>query len=483
MKKTNTWFVALLGLSLLGSSCSKFLDVQPTGTLIEEKQFEDLSGFTDALYGVYGKMASPELYGENLSWGFADKLGQITARIEEGHVDYDIIRYNYDNKNVRSLSDQVWEELYKAISYANNLIQHCETTNISSPDIAWIKAEAIASRAYMHFDLIRLYCPDIRSEAEAGGIPYSYSFDLKSKKVFTLKESYDNVLRDLDEAERLLAEDKEVKPERVWTESLRNGRVAHLNQYAIKALKARVYHAMGRKDEAARYAREVIESGMFKLSDASNFASVRRFPMEGELIFGLHNVGLSDLLATKFHPAVKSPGEFTEVNRSLKSLFNTSKFTASSSDARYTSFYQEVVGRGLFSFTRLIASQEEAQKNSTKLQGLCLIRLPEMYYILIESLFESNKEESRRLLNTLRASRGLANIEDTSFATADALKKELRDERLREFPGEGQAFFALKYYMLPFRSVRNEEIRPKAETFVLPWPERELEYGNTIIKN
>ena len=41
-------------LALSMTSCNKFLDVQPKGTLLQEIQFSTLQGYYDAFYGVYG---------------------------------------------------------------------------------------------------------------------------------------------------------------------------------------------------------------------------------------------------------------------------------------------------------------------------------------------------------------------------------------------------------------------------------------------
>ena len=85
----------------------------------------------------------------------------------------------------------------------------------------------------------RLFCDNIKINSGAGGIPYSYSFDLKNKRICTLKECYDNVLNDLTEAQKILVNDKLVK-DSLATSVYRGTRYQHCNQYAVWALKARV---------------------------------------------------------------------------------------------------------------------------------------------------------------------------------------------------------------------------------------------------
>jgi len=112
-------------------------------------------------------------------------------------------------------------------------------------------------------------------------------------------------------------------------------------------------------------------------------------------------------------------------------------------------------------------------------RGIPLIRLPEMYYILSESLYDTNKEESIKLLNEVRASRGLEPITDNSLDTKENYIQEMLRERMREMPGEGQIFFAYKLYNLPILAhSSNQSFEPSEEIFVLPWPESEKEFGN-----
>ena len=75
MKKI-TKYIALSTALVLFTSCNDFLDVQPKGQLTDDEMFTDLTGYEDAMFGIYGKLATSNLYGENLSWGLVDKLGQ-----------------------------------------------------------------------------------------------------------------------------------------------------------------------------------------------------------------------------------------------------------------------------------------------------------------------------------------------------------------------------------------------------------------------
>ena len=130
-----------------------------------------------------------------------------------------------------------------------------------------------------------------------------------------------------------------------------------------------------------------------------------------------------------------------------------------------------------FSFIRLIQNDAEATRGVLK--GFVLISLPEMYYILSESLYDTDKTEAINLLNQVRKSRGLGNVDAANVATRELFEQEMMRERMREFPGMGQTFYALKHYNRSFTDFRNiDTYQPSDAIFKLPWPDRENEYGD-----
>ena len=236
---------------------------------------------------------------------------------------------------------------------------------------------------------------------------------------------------------------------------------------------------MGDEANAAKYAKQVIDAtNNFSLKKYSSLSDVKRFPAAGELIFGLYNNTLSSTISTLFLSQT-ARGTFTEGRRDLENLYETSAFSATSTDLRYTGYYRQNTtpdGLKTYSFVRFLES--DAQVNSNPLQGLTLIRLPEMYYILSECTYDSNKTEAVRLLNEVRKSRGLEDVDSAKVATREAFNKEMLRERMREMPGEGQTFYALKHYNKAFTDFRGITTRqPSNSIFVLPWPEKEKEFG------
>ena len=241
MKKNNIYLFVTTLLLLSGSlvSCNKFLDVQPKGTLPEDVQFSDEQGFKDALYGVYALMGDQALYGENLSYGFVDKLGQMFKYINTANLDNEITKYEYTNLNVRPIIDNIWASQYSTIAAVNLIIKHAETTDLTGETMDIIKGEAYALRAFLHFDLVRLFCVRYADRSGKSGIPYAFEADQNNKELFDIEGVYKNILADLDKAETLLQKDNTLNaPLGLSKDPYYDERYSELNKYADIDLKA-----------------------------------------------------------------------------------------------------------------------------------------------------------------------------------------------------------------------------------------------------
>ena len=88
--------MVLLALFVGGTSCDSFLDVQPKGEVLEGDLLIDAKGFENALYGVYAKMGSTGLYGQELSYYTLDLMAQYYT--STGNEDATpLIQYDYKN--------------------------------------------------------------------------------------------------------------------------------------------------------------------------------------------------------------------------------------------------------------------------------------------------------------------------------------------------------------------------------------------------
>lgn len=108
----------------------------------------------------------------------------------------------------------IWESNYNAIAGANAVLQvidkwRAEGKKIDG-EIAAIKGEALLIRSYCHYILAQVFCHPYRGDAVNAtllGIPYITKPETTVKPNYqrgTLKETYDNVRRDLEEGLELV---------------------------------------------------------------------------------------------------------------------------------------------------------------------------------------------------------------------------------------------------------------------------------------
>ncbi len=194
----------LVPLLLMFVGCKKFLAVTPKTSVADEALFGNETGFQQALTGVYVSLASQNLYGDNLTMSYLSALAKnynITS-IETSGL-YLTNTFNYQNATQVS---SIWSEAYTAIATLNNILSHIDSKKsvFSGDNYSLIKGEVLGLRAYLHFDLLRLYGKNYSTSADSKSIPYRTEFNLANKVPNTHKEVVAQALKDLDEAETLL---------------------------------------------------------------------------------------------------------------------------------------------------------------------------------------------------------------------------------------------------------------------------------------
>jgi hypothetical protein len=115
-------------------------------------------------------------------------------------------------------------------------------------------------------------------------------------------------------------------------------------------------------------------------------------------------------------------------------------------------------------------NNNSSARPSSLIQGINLIRIPEMYYIAAEALLTSNPTKALEYYNEVITHRGLE-AQETPLTQSD-----INTERYKEYIGEGQTFFNMKRQNLSITSYDNTTVyRPENNIYVAPIPESEKE--------
>ena len=455
------------------TSCNDWLEVKPKTEEEADKLFSTLDGFKSALAGVYIGMSQTELYGREMTFGMVGVLGQEWGSGSDLGNQYSaysyLLNYNYEQVVSKALIDAVWNKMYEGIANVNTLIQYSDLKREVLGDYyGVVRGEALALRAYMHFDLLRLFAPyDFSAEAKVA-IPYVLEAKPAIAPQLTPTKFVEYALKDVEAALELLKSDPILTGEDV--SGVDNGYLAnrnfHLNYYAVLGLKARI--CLYAKDVTAAYgaANEVIlaqqQKGLFpwvKTADITTTeANLRDRTFSSEHLFAFNTTKLEEYIKGYFREASLPlmerlmPGELYEADDYRTALYET-----------YSGF-----ANVLTKFWQMDKAYVQGQGYVTpKRNRMPAIRIAEMYYIAAEALKESNIGEALEMLNTLRVHRGLMKLENLD---KDQLQEELGREYYREFIGEGQVFFYHKRMNTSIIATANA-------VYVLPMPGDEIDLG------
>ncbi|WP_316814514.1 RagB/SusD family nutrient uptake outer membrane protein [Pedobacter nyackensis] len=468
-KTTFNYFILFIAVLVTTTSCKKFLDVKPKDRILEVTIFSNEASVNTALNGIYLSMAKPNLYGGNLTMSTIDILGQY-YNCTGTHVKAQFAGYKYTDAGVMATMDQIWSASYKNILNVNNFIQSLEASAVLQADKKNILlGEAYGLRAFLHFDLLRLYGPVYKTDSLAKAIPYVTSTSVNEQPVLPANQDMTLILLDLSKAAALLQGDPiRTKGVEVLTGvssvdfyKLRNRR---MNYYAVKALSARAKLYRGDLTGAGNDAREVITAAatFFPWVVPTAIESEPVNPdrvLSSEIIFGVQNSEMYNQQRDLFAATLQPTSILAPVTAQLNAIFESNE-----RDYRFNpSWKVPAVGgknyRTFFKFddiqnTRLLFRMFQP-----------LIRMSEMHYIAAET--STNTDQAIGYLNNVRHARGL-----TDLATTANLAQEIQKEYRKEFCGEGQMFFFYKRKSLTAipNGAANGNLNMNLKNYVVPLP-------------
>lgn len=154
--------------------------------------------------------------------------------------------YDYEDKDMEAYIYSIWYALYANIAAINNILEWSDKMLLSCRMPGVIRSgEALALRAMHHFDIYRLFAPDVKLDKDARILPYQLKFGVETPAVYTTQEYLNLVVGDLENALECLKDDPicSVVPYELGNRVDENKDqadqyVARMNYYAAKALLA-----------------------------------------------------------------------------------------------------------------------------------------------------------------------------------------------------------------------------------------------------
>ncbi|WP_421918531.1 RagB/SusD family nutrient uptake outer membrane protein [Marinifilum sp.] len=489
----NTFIILLFILSQLFIACDEWLDIQPKQDVDLEEQISTANGIFESLTGVYTTMVGENLYGQDLSYG----LIEVAAQNHYPNTPRPFADFNWTEIEAKNQIDDIWLAIYNAVANNNIILDNIDAVKnqFAADDYNLVKGEALAIRAFLHFDALRLfgekYAEDTKGNKQ---IPYVVSFDLKRSPHLSMDSVYSHIIKDLDEAEALFLESDPIVGAYDGYYFDTDNRKYRFNYYAVRALKARVYMAKGDKENARFYAEKVIEEFNWQWVSQSNLVG--------------SNIGERDLL---FFDEVIASLNVRSLNTFYEDNFSSSSvgYTAFGSGTNYGEFIFEVsipgpypwnpttpsIGINDYRYQYLFKANDDGalavsikynqyvNEYSTRYQeymAIPLFRVSEMMLIAAESYLGVDNNKAITLINDLRDHRSVL-PEDLSGKTEAELLEIIVKEFRKETYLEGQLFYMYKRLGLTSIPQMNSWDPLKTvdpDSYVIPLPDVEIEYGN-----
>lgn len=454
-------FIMLISLF----ACENWLDVNPKSRVKEDDLFANESGFQTALFGIYTSMAASSLYGEELTMSFMDVLAQYYNMPSSVHVYFTASSYDYTSAAMESKVNTIWLRMYRIIMNCNNLLENLEGKEglFAEGHYALIKGEVLGVRAYLHFDLLRLFAPSFTAGKDQPAIPYVDKVVRTPFPQLTSQQVVGRILQDCKEAMDCLRAYDPMGPRNISDENDRflQYRPERMNYYAVQALTARVNLWAGNSGEA-----ETISGDLIKARTAVN-----------EVLFQLYSDKVMKYSDDFFNTNLENSRKLAVTQKVREQIYEVSRYK--SFDRRITSWMelepgsiegeegQEMTGSYLVT---------KYTKGSAYQNNLPLIRMTEVYYISAEC--KADEQEGLNLLNKVRQSYGILETTDLKAETS-VFEDELFKEYRKSFLAEGQVFYYMK--RRDFKEIPNVILVESARRiYTLPMPQSELEFGKLI---
>ena len=498
MKKQYLYLLFILVGAVCMTSCESWLDETSNSEIREEDHFSTEVGFRQSLIGCYINMTDESLYGKELSWGMVETLGRQFQpyTTSASSSNYYIQNYNYKHSTTVARVENIWAKAYNVIANANAALAVIDEkeTMMNPTNYSVIKGEFLAIRAYMHFELMRLYgygnWANRKAEIDAKyAVPYVTSVSKNPTDQVKTSEFFKLLIADLEEAAKYLAEDP-VTGKHEWShyeelneDGFYDYRNLHLNYYAVKALQARVYLWEGSADSKAKAlaaATEVIDDYYTNAVSAGNVVrwmgdtDFNSYPaLALEHIFGL-NINaerFNNLTAAYLKTALADTDDdvYYLTNADTYAIYENSN-----TDYRFTKLMQSQLTGTMVGFLPLKLHQTSGAQQLFSYR-IPLMRMPEMYYIAAEChLANKDVKAALDLLTVVRNQRGVYEVLDAAMSVEQAME-EIKKEYHKEFLLEGVMFY---YYKRTGADVLPNMDTPMTdEQYVLPYPEFELQNG------
>lgn len=475
--KTITKIILLLAVVLTFGACGNWLDVISKSDVSIDDMYSNADGYYSTVTGVYINMGKSTLYGGSVSLSALEPLTDQYSISANNPARQKWAKYDYTAKESQDIIDDIWGDMYNNIVNANLIIERlrAETRPLFQNGVREIMlAEMLGMRAYMYFDLARMFNEPYVVNKLSNNVPLKRNFGSEIGQRVTSEALIVSLMTDLDEAQELLLKnDPIVSSKRYSDVYVAYDRSKRMNYYAVTALIARISLYTSDYKTAYENAKIVCEAPVFRFMREEDIIITDPYGNEikvdrvflPEMVFALDT---EEVLTTssKYYDglsedAIKSWGCYE-----------------TATDIRRKWFIMNSMNK--INMIRYKGAKLDAEKSKYIKPTVPMMKLSEMCLICEEAMLNDNTISDTPLtyINRIKTNRKATTIVATDRAT---IEKEIMHEYICDFKGEGQLF--LYYKRLNKTEIDNgfyngNITQIKTENFTFPRPQDENDFGN-----
>lgn len=462
-------YITAAALALLFGACSKQLNVYPTTSEVDGTVIKDLQSAKTTLNGVYYRFADAGFdnnQNPSVLWSEIHEVvgSQLSGMFTYPYGGSDITEHLYQSSSF-SISG-IWSYGMDLVNAANGFLKNLEpVTSIGATNKMELEAEARFLRAFGNATLL-FYYGQYDDPSSKYGIVLRKEF-VTTKNInqarSTVKETYDFIFSDLDEAIKSLPD--------------QNSANIYANIWAAKLLKARVLMVRNQasdRDTVVQLCRDIINNSPYQLEDSYRDLFWNKGLQSDEVIMGVQ-------------PYAQDIYKFN-VYMYYNSVVGTDLMVdLFKNDPRAAWIMHAVdntnMGGQMQLVTKYFSGNPEKPAPTDNASVSYAFRLTEAYLLEAEAITTSGGDlsEAKTLLKTVLQKSGVTNFSDVDNASSTAeLQLLIIKEEMKNFLGEGgQDWLAVR--RLPFATL--QKLLPSIGTktqLLLPIPQDEMKRNSGL---
>lgn len=478
-------YIAAFAFAVALASCD-ILDKEPSDSWDSGSAIQTVDDLKYAVNGVYETQTGNVSQFGNYTGDFglfADMKGSDYKCVGNNNQATEISKYMATATG--NLPEAIYYLFYKSIARANKVMEQTKAAGLTGDEVNAYMGELYALRALFHFDLARVYAqlPTVAKSMDDMGIvlatkTFDYTFVPERA---TLKQTYETILADLDEAIKLM--------EPIESTHDKNSTTGHMNYWAALALRARVnlylddVNVNGTTEHnklALADAKKIIEEGPYSLYKYADYTSVWAKEFTDESIFEFQTT-------SQYNPQRNSLGYYTDPSGYAEAAMSDSfvedfvKNPAYTKDIRVSSGMIMEESYGPKQKNKAFYTQKyPGRDGQIYVNNAKVFRLSEIYLIAAEAALKTNDETAAaKYIDDLRKER----IADyVAGSTASVTIEDILTERRLELNGEGHMAWDMWRNGKSINNPVKGEVKPGDNMAVFPIPQANINASHGALK-